>query len=87
MHFHLSWYLSDAVVTSYDQKTENFNDSKSNDYCNVSVPPFDLWMFITKKNQKKADKKVGTFDVFDSLNNFKVGILYGLIVDGFKLGS
>ena len=46
-----------------------------------------FYFFFTKKNQKKADKKVGTFDVFDSLNNFKVGILYGLIVDGFKLGS
>ena len=22
-----------------------------------------------------------------SLNNFKIGIIYGLIVDGFKLGS
>ena len=46
-----------------------------------------FYFFFTKKNQKKANKKVGTFDVFDSLNNFKVGILYGLIVDGFKLGS
>ena len=46
-----------------------------------------FYFFIAKKNPEKFGKKRGTFDLFDSLNNFKVGILYGLIVDGFKLGS
>jgi len=46
-----------------------------------------FYFFITKKNPEKFRKKMGTFDLFDSLNNFKVGIIYGLIVDGFKLGS
>jgi hypothetical protein len=46
-----------------------------------------FYFFITKKTRGQYPKKVATFDLFDSLNNFKVGILYGLIVDGFKLGS
>ena len=32
IHFHLSWYLSDAVVPSYDHLSEKVNDKKSNDY-------------------------------------------------------
>ena len=46
-----------------------------------------FYFFFTKKNRQRVSKKAETFDLFDSLNNFKVGILYGLIVDGFKLGS
>ena len=36
---------------------------------------------------KKTLKVINRCRVFDSLNNFKIGIVYGLIVDGFKLGS
>ncbi len=46
-----------------------------------------FYYFIVKRTQKNYIKKQGATDLFDSLNNFKVGILYGLIVDGFKLGS
>jgi hypothetical protein len=35
----------------------------------------------------KQAKNNETIKLFDYLNNFKVGVLYGLIVDGFKLGS
>lgn len=42
-----------------------------------------FYYFIIKKTQGKKNGVT----VFDSLNNFKIGIVYGLIVDGFKLGS
>jgi|TARA_B100000780_G_scaffold274734_1_gene240196 hypothetical protein len=46
-----------------------------------------LYYLIIKKTREKDVNKAGTFNLLDSLNNFKIGILYGLIVDGFKLGS
>lgn len=42
-----------------------------------------FYYFIIKKTRSKKNGVT----VFDSLNNFKIGIVYGLIVDGFKLGS
>ena len=32
INFHLSWYLSDSVVSSYDHFNEKVNDEESNDY-------------------------------------------------------
>ena len=46
-----------------------------------------FYYFIVKQTQKKYGENPNTLGLFDSLNNFKVGIIYGLIVDGFKLGS
>jgi len=46
-----------------------------------------FYFFTIKKTRDKYIRKQGTVDLFDSLNNFKIGIIYGLIVDGFKLGS
>ena len=46
-----------------------------------------FYYFIVKQTQKKYSENRNTLGLFDSLNNFKVGIIYGLIVDGFKLGS
>jgi hypothetical protein len=45
-----------------------------------------FYYFILKQTQSKYNDKQ-TINLFDSLNIFKVGIIYGLIVDGFKLGS
>jgi len=42
-----------------------------------------FYYFIIKKTKGKKNGAA----VFDSMNNFKIGIIYGLIVDGFKLGS
>jgi len=46
-----------------------------------------FYYFIIKQTRNKCEEKRRGIDLFDSLNNFKVGIIYGLIVDGFKLGS
>ena len=46
-----------------------------------------FYYFIIKQTRNKYEEKRRGIDLFDSLNNFKVGIIYGLIVDGFKLGS
>ena len=37
IRFRISWYLSDSVVPSYDQKTQKQESIKVNDYFNVSV--------------------------------------------------
>ena len=42
---------------------------------------------ITRKNRNFVVKKFYIFLLFDILNFFKIGIIYGLIVDAFKLGS
>ena len=46
-----------------------------------------FYYFTTNQTRDKYLKKKGAFDLFSSLNTFKIGIIYGLIVDGFKLGS
>jgi len=46
-----------------------------------------FYYFIINKVKNKSIQKHGTIKLFDYLNNFKVGVIYGLIVDGFKLGS
>jgi hypothetical protein len=40
-----------------------------------------------KRRLKKFDKKYSIIGVLNILQFFKVGIIYGLIVDAFKLGS
>ena len=39
------------------------------------------------KQRKKFIINSYLIEVFKNLNNFKIGIVYGLIVDAFKLGS
>ena len=34
-----------------------------------------------------SDKKISQYAVVQLLNNIKIGIIYGLFVDAFKLGS
>ena len=46
-----------------------------------------IYYSILKGSGDKFRAKKGITLLFNSLNNFKVGIIYGLIVDGFKLGS
>ena len=46
-----------------------------------------LYYFTIKQTKGQYKKKGEAINLFNSLNNFKVGIIYGLIVDGFKLGS
>ena len=41
----------------------------------------------SKKHTKKFNKKYSIIVVLNVLQFFKVGIIYGLIVDAFKLGS
>ena len=40
-----------------------------------------------KRRLKKFDKKYSIIGVLNIMQFFKVGIIYGLIVDAFKLGS
>ncbi len=42
---------------------------------------------LTTRNKNLSLSKFSLILVFDSLNFFKIGIIYGLIVDAFKLGS
>ena len=46
-----------------------------------------IYFYFIKQNKNNYSRRFRTIALFDSLNTFKVGILYGLIVDGFKLGS
>ena len=42
---------------------------------------------VISKNRNALINKAYLFVLFDILNYFKIGIVYGLIVDAFKLGS
>lgn len=42
---------------------------------------------LVNKNRNTLINKSYIFRLLDILNYFKVGIIYGLIVDAFKLGS
>lgn len=42
---------------------------------------------LVNKNRNTLINKSYIFTLLDILNYFKVGIIYGLIVDAFKLGS
>jgi hypothetical protein len=46
-----------------------------------------FYYFVISQTRDRYLKRNETRNLFNSLNNFKVGIIYGLIVDGFKLGS
>lgn len=42
---------------------------------------------LIRKNRNAVISQSYIFVLLDSLNYFKIGIIYGLIVDAFKLGS
>lgn len=46
-----------------------------------------IYYSLISKNRNALVKKSYVFIVLDTLNYFKIGIIYGLIVDAFKLGS
>ena len=46
-----------------------------------------LYYSLISENRNGFIRKSYIFILFDLLNYFKIGIIYGLIVDAFKLGS
>ena len=46
-----------------------------------------VYYSLISKNRNALVNKSYVFIVLDTLNFFKIGIIYGLIVDAFKLGS
>jgi len=46
-----------------------------------------LYYYLISKNRGALIKKPNVLLLADILNFFKVGLIYGLIVDAFKLGS
>lgn len=46
-----------------------------------------LYYSVVSKNRNTTFSKSYIFILADILNYFKIGIVYGLIVDAFKLGS
>jgi hypothetical protein len=46
-----------------------------------------FYYYFLQKNKKVIINNFYIITLFDILNFFKIGIVYGLIVDAFKLGS
>ena len=46
-----------------------------------------LYYSLTAKNRNAVLQRSSLIRLLDFLNYFKIGIIYGLIVDAFKLGS
>jgi len=46
-----------------------------------------IFYFVKSKNLLSLDKNYYIIKLLDLMNYLKVGLIYGLIVDSFKLGS
>jgi flagellar motor component MotA len=46
-----------------------------------------LYYYLTFRLRKKVFRNSKVNQLMATLNYFKIGVVYGLIVDGFKLGS
>tara|TARA_B100000475_G_C14913006_1_gene279820 strand:- start:164 stop:439 length:276 start_codon:yes stop_codon:yes gene_type:complete len=46
-----------------------------------------FYYYLIRKNRNTTINQFYLLKLFDILNFFKIGIVYGLIVDAFKLGS
>lgn len=46
-----------------------------------------FYYFLVSRNKNSLLNKAYAFRLLDNLNFLKIGIIYGLIVDAFKLGS
>ena len=46
-----------------------------------------FYYFLIKRSRNGAIGKAHIYILLDIMNFFKIGIVYGLIVDAFKLGS
>ena len=53
----------------------------------ATIEGFNNFYFYYKKNGRLYRKNSYINTVFDITNFFKIGLVYGLIVDAFKLGS
>ena len=54
----------------------------------ANVESFNTFYYsIISKNRSAVLNKSYMLTLLDSLNYFKIGLVYGLIVDAFKLGS
>mgnify|MGYP001172875320 FL=1 len=53
----------------------------------ATIEGFNTFYFYYKKNSKIFRKNSYMTTVFDMANFFKIGLIYGLVVDAFKLGS
>ena len=53
----------------------------------ATIEGFNAVYFFYRKNQNLLNSSSYLGLLFDLLNYFKLGLIYGLIVDAFKLGS
>ena len=53
----------------------------------ATIESFNSFYFYCKKNKQFNINNSYFGSLFDQLNFFKTGLIYGLIVDAFKLGS
>ena len=53
----------------------------------VLIESFNNFLFSFWNSRRKSLKPLAFYRVLDILNMFKVGFIYGFIVDAFKLGS
>jgi hypothetical protein len=53
----------------------------------ATVEGFNTFYYSYKRNQRTLITSSYLSLLFDLLNYFKLGLIYGLIVDAFKLGS
>tara|TARA_B100000475_G_scaffold198208_1_gene178426 strand:- start:694 stop:969 length:276 start_codon:yes stop_codon:yes gene_type:complete len=82
-----SGFLTSSIIdTSLGEFSEWAIVGSSLVVANIEI--FNNFYYSLKtRNQKVIFIKSNLYSLFDILNYFKIGIIYGLIVDAFKLGS
>ena len=82
--------LNGAIILLIKQHLTNNDQMHSNTLAELELKIKQVTSAIKDEVRKKRNTIANRFYVFvllDILNFFKIGIVYGLIVDAFKLGS
>ena len=87
MIFHLISFFSGFLTSSIiDTSLGEFSEWAALVVANIES--FNNFYYsVISKNRNALINNAYLFVLFDILNYFKIGIVYGLIVDAFKLGS
>ena len=90
MIFNLISFFSGFLVSSIiDTSLGEFNEWAivGSSLIVANVESFNTFYYSLKNNRNTLIENSSIFTLLNLLNFFKIGVVYGLIVDAFKLGS
>ena len=86
IHFFSGFLISSVIDTSLGEFSEWAIVGAS--FVVANIESFNhFYFFLLKEHKNTSLKESSVLKLLDLLNFFKMGVIYGLIVDAFKLGS